>query len=230
MKNNIENWNLDSFDWDNTNLINKEKDLDDSSLEDLSHVKFQLNSKKTFEIINSEKDIILPKKETSLRIVTFKSMNASLLLQHIAKQEKIEELLIAAYSINYDSVKLIDSIINANECKTEILISNLRNQAYRKKEELTKEIFIKNKNVKLFFCSSHAKIISVKTKKGNYYHIEGSGNLSFNSRVEQYVIDNDKNLFNFTKEWFKKIRIYLKEKKELVCFGFDENTEITPNE
>jgi len=131
---NIENWNLDSFDWENTNLISKEKDLNDSGIENLSHVKFQLNSKKTFEIIECEKDLILPKKETSLRIVTFKSMNASLLLQHIAKQEKIEELLIAAYSINYDSVKLIDSIINANECKTEILISNLRNQAYRKKE------------------------------------------------------------------------------------------------
>lgn len=216
----IEDWNSESFDWENTNLINKEKDLNDSGIEDLSHVKFQSNSKKTYEIINSEKEFILPEKNTSLRIVTFKSMNASLLLQHIAKQEKIKELLIAAYSINHDSARLIDSIVKENNCKTEILISNLRNQAHRKKEELTKELFINNKNIKLFFCSSHAKIISVKTNKGNYYHIEGSGNLSFNSRVEQYIIDNDENLFNFTKNWFSKVRDFLKNKKELVCFNY----------
>lgn len=220
MKTDIENTDLSSFDWEANNLICKDKDLNNSGLEELSHVKLELNSIKTLEIIESEKEIILPKKGTSLRIVTFKSMNASILLKHIAKHEEIEEMLIAAYSINHDSARLINEIINRNNCKAEILISNLRNQAHRKKEELTKNIFINNNNCKLFFCSSHAKIISLKTKKGNYYHIEGSGNLSFNSRVEQYIIDNDEKLFNFTKEWFKKVRVFLKNKKELVCYGY----------
>ena len=58
--------------------------------------------------------------------------------------------------------------------------------------------------------------MGLKTKKGNYYILEGSGNLSFNSRVEQYVIDNDKELFNFTKDWMSKIKVFLKGKKELV--------------
>jgi hypothetical protein len=50
----------------------------------------------------------------------------------------------------------------------------------------------------------------------DYYTVEGSGNLSYNSRIEQAVIDNDKSLFEFTKSWIEEIKIYLKDKKELI--------------
>lgn len=206
--------------WDKEELVNVEKDTNNSGIEELNYKAFNSNAEKTFQIIQDAGDIILPKRGVQVRFVTFKSMNMALLIDYISKKEKIEEMLITAYSINHLSANLINEIIKKHKCETEILISNLRNQAYRKKEELTKDIFIKNPNVKLFFCSSHAKIISIKTKD-NYYHIEGSGNLSFNSRVEQMVVDNDEKLFNFTKSWMKKVREFLKDKKELVSFGYD---------
>ena len=59
----------------------------------------------------------------------------------------------------------------------------------------------------------------MKTSEGNYYTIEGSGNMSFNSRVEQYVIDNDKELFDFTNEWIDDIVRYLDGKRELIVHG-----------
>jgi hypothetical protein len=206
--------------WGNANLIDKEKDTMNSGIEELCSAKFQLNAKKTFEIIHKAIDVIFPKKDEQLQIVTFKSFNAALFLQHLSILEQIEEMYISAYSLNYESAEIISNLCTTQNIKCEILISNLRNQAYRKKEEMTKQMFIQNKNIKLFFCSSHAKIISVKTKEGNFYTIQGSGNLSFNSRVEQYVIDNNQGVFDFTKKWFSEIRLFLQDKKELVCFNY----------
>lgn len=49
------------------------------------------------------------------------------------------------------------------------------------------------------------KISIMKTAKGNFYNLEGSGNFSFNGRLEQYIIDNDKSIFDFSKEWITEI-------------------------
>ena len=95
-------------------------------------------------------------------------------------------------------------------------MSNLRNKAHRAKEQITRDLFVNNPKVDLFFCSSHAKIMSMKTVDGNYYSIEGSGNMSYNSRVENYCLDNDKELYNFTTGWMSEIKDHLKGKKELV--------------
>lgn len=71
-----------------------------------------------------------------------------------------------------------------------------------------------------FFCSSHAKIMCCKTQQGNYYTIEGPGNLAYNSRVEQYVIDNCRDVYEFSTGWIREIKQFLQEKesKELeIC-------------
>ncbi len=107
-----------------------------------------------------------------------------------------------------------------------ILISNLRNKACSKKEALTRDLFMNNNRVELIFASSHAKIISIETYDGNYYTIEGSGNLSFNSRIEQYIIDNDKELYDFHNQWIKEILEFFKGKKHLQSYGYDSNKNI----
>ncbi len=112
---------------------------------------------------------------------------------------------------------MINALINDGKIgRATILMSNLRNKAHRAKEQITRDNFVNNPKVDLFFASAHSKIMSMKTENGNYYSLEGSGNLSFNSRVEQYVLDNDQGLYNFTKNWMGKIKDYLKGKKELV--------------
>lgn len=96
-----------------------------------------------------------------------------------------------------------------------ILMSNLRNKAHREKEQITRDLFANNPKIDLFFASSHAKITAIKTKN-NHYVLEGYGNMSFNSRIEQYIIDNDKTLFDFTLNWINEIKEFLKGKKELI--------------
>lgn len=209
-------WNSDTSWSDKSDLINVRKDTDNSGLEALENPKYKKFVEKTNSIIYEIEDIGLPKEKEQIRVVTFKSFNAAVFLKHIFDREEVEELLLVVYSINHEAAKLINDMVTENNVKTTILMSNLRNKAHRKKEQLTRDMFVENPNIDLYFASAHSKITGIKTKEGNHYILEGSGNLSFNSRVEQYVLDNDKELFNFTKDWMKKIKEYLKGKKELV--------------
>lgn len=210
-------WGDLSTSWGDSSLINVEKDTKDSGLESLEDEKYKSFCKKTYQVIEQVNEIGLPSLGEQLRLITFRSFNAAVFLAHITETEKIEEIIIVVYSINSEAAKLINDLILGEKIKkAKILMSNLRNKAHRAKEQITRDLFVNNPNVDLFFCSSHAKIISMRTSAGNYYTIEGSGNLSFNSRVEQYSIDNNKELFDFNNRWTDKIKDYLSGKKELI--------------
>lgn len=56
--------------------------------------------------------------------------------------------------------------------------------------------FTSNKN--------HAKVTLCQIDK-NYIVIEGSANFTSNPRIEQFVISNSIELYNFHKEWMNKI-------------------------
>lgn len=204
--------------WDQTqDLVSVKKDTNDSGVEILEDKLYKCNSKKTYKVICKVNEIGMPEKGEQLRLITFRSFNAVLFLEHIAKKEKIKDLKIVVYSINHIAAQLIVDLIDRGRiCKMEILISNLRNKAHREKEQLTKDMFVNHKKISLFFASSHAKIISMATEQDNYYTIEGSGNLSFNSRIEQYSIENNKELYLFNCNWLNEIKTFLKNKKELI--------------
>lgn len=196
------------------------KDTDNSGVEETADKSLRIFKQKTAMVISHIEEIGLPKKGEQIRIVTKRSFNAVAFLKYIAEQEQIEKLNLVVYSINHEAATIIHELIEQRKIlKAEILISNLRNKAHRQKEELTKQLFVDNPNISLFYCSSHAKIMNFKTVKGNFYNVEGSGNLSYNSRVEQYVIDNCEIVFNFTEEWMREIKTFLKGKKELVEYG-----------
>jgi len=214
----MEDWNKDINEWTNEKeLINVKKDCNDSGLENIETEKYKNQVEKTYQIIKQIEDIGMPKSNEQLKLITFKTFNSVLFLKHIAEKEKINNIIIVVYSINHEAAKIInDMIINKTIKNATILISNLRNKAHRVKEQLTRDLFVNNPNIDLFFCQSHAKIISMETENGNYYTIEGSGNLSFNSRIEQYSIENSKDYYLFNKNWILKIKDFLKNKKELI--------------
>ena len=195
------------------------KDTNDSGVEDVKDSSIRLYKQKTFQVIEKIKELKLPTDKEQLRLITKRSFNAVSFIKFISDAETITHLTCCIYSLNYEAAMLLNDLINNGRIqKATLLISNLRNKAHREKEQLTKDLFVENPKIKLIYCSSHAKIISFSTDKGNYYTIEGSGNLSFNSRVEQYVIDNDKDLFDFTNRWIEEIQEYLKGKKELTIY------------
>jgi len=182
-------------------------------MEDKAYLKF---CEKHYALIDKLEDIGLPKRGEQIRLVTRRTFNSIQFIEYIAKREQIIDMKIAIYSINFNAAKILLKLVNSKKIlNIEILMSNLRNKAHREKEEIIKKMFTDHPRISLFFCSSHAKIFSCKTEHDNFYTLEGSGNMAYNSRVEQYVIDNDEKLYNFTCEWMREIKDFLKGTKEL---------------
>lgn len=210
----MNNWSVQKWADEPESVSNNEDHIIEEETEDKSLLIYR---KKTTQVILLIKEMEIPKPGQQLRLITKRSFNAISFLKYIAELEKIEHATLVIYSINYEAATIIDELLKSERIgSATILMSNLRNKAHRKKEQLTKDLFLDNPKIKLMFSSVHAKIISFKTKLGNYYTIEGSGNLSFNSRIEQYVIDNDKQIYEFTNDWINEMIEFLKGKKELI--------------
>lgn len=195
--------------------VTVEKDPKRSGLEDMPDSALSRYVDQHHQLIAHLDTIGLPNPGQQFRLVTRRTFNAIQFLEYIAARETIETLKIAIYSINYAAADILINLIDSGKIKqAEILMSNLRNAAHREKEIIIKNRMINHPNIDLFFCSSHAKIFSCRTAADNYYTVEGSGNLAYNSRIEQYVIDNDQKLFEFTSQWFADIRRHIQGKKE----------------
>ncbi len=200
-------------------LITVEKDPERSGLEQMDDRALARYTERHYALIAKLEELGLPKPGQQFRLITRRTFNAIQFLEYIASREKIIDLKMAIYSINYNAAKILVRLIDEGRIeRVEILMSNLRNKAHREKEEIIKKMFIGHNKISIFFASSHAKMFSCVTSEGNYYTCEGSGNLAFNSRVEQYVIDNDKELYDFSCSWMEDIKIFLEGKKELEIY------------
>lgn len=195
------------------------KDPTSSGLEAMSDSVFLRYCERHYALVAKLEDVGLPQPGQQIRLVTRRTFNAVQFIEYIAAREKIVDMKIAIYSINFNAAKILFELVNAEKIGTlEILMSNLRNKAHREKEEIIKKMFSSHDRISLFFCSSHAKVFSCCTASGNFYTLEGSGNLAYNSRVEQYVIDNDREMYEFTGAWMAEIREFLAGTKEIeVC-------------
>lgn len=138
----------------------------------------------------------LPKTNQQFRIVTQKSINSFDFILAVLADENIEEMIIAFYRIGKKVVNELNSLV-LNK-KIHFLINDGAPKLIPEPYNLIKSL--EKKNWKIRLANNHTKIILLKTK-GNYYVIEGSGNLSINARIEQYVFDNNKSLFDFHKNW-----------------------------
>ena len=188
------------------------KDPIQSGLEGMPDDDIRVYLAKTGAVIDRISEIGLPKKGEQLRLVTRRKFNAVEFLTFIAATEGIDHLAAAIYSINYRAARLMVKMIDDGLIgSADILMSNLRNGAHREKEVVVRELFERHDRISLFFCSSHAKVMAMRTRAGNSYVIVGSGNPAENSRVEQYVIDNDEGVYRWVVKWTGDIRNYLEQ-------------------
>jgi hypothetical protein len=138
------------------------------------------------------------------RIITEKSFNAISVIDFLINHYKIEEVYIAIYRMNEQSVR---KIIEYSEKKININIivsSFFRNN--KKYEKWAKELVLKkSETFKVAFAWNHSKVMLAKTINDKYIVFEGSGNLSDNARIEQYLIENNKQIYKFHKKWMDEI-------------------------
>ena len=137
------------------------------------------------------------------RIVTQKAVNSFDFILAILATEEIEELIIAFYRIGKKVIQELKEFQKTEKIKSLYFLLNdgapkLIPDAYNLLVQYS------NENWKVKIENNHTKIICIRTAQ-NFYVIEGSGNLSINARIEQYVFDNNEDLFNFHKNWITKL-------------------------
>lgn len=144
---------------------------------------------------------------TQYRIVTDKSFNAITVVSYLLEYYNIDEIYIVVYRMNNKSFDYLKSIVEKDNIKTGIIVSSFfrENKRYERWAKEIKILSENTENVKTSFCNSHAKVFLAKTTCGKHIVFEGSGNLSDNARLEQYIFEDNESVYNFHKKWIDDI-------------------------
>lgn len=142
------------------------------------------------------------------RIITEKQFNAFALILHLLQTRVIEEMYLAVYRINEPTVTSIIEFIESGKIKKSVfVISSFFNQT-KKPEQwaiMLKQFADKKANCYHVYTHNHAKVLAVRTSKNEFFVFEGSGNMSDNARIEQYIYENSKQSFEFHKKWMTEL-------------------------
>jgi len=193
----------------NTNWDDEVSEIYDNSKDEngnlyLSDKLFKKFAKKNADTIKKVAEIGLPKKGEQLRLITTNCFNTISIIDFISRKEKIIDAIFVIFAINRSAARILIQMKNDSRLRNaKFIISSIRNAGHKSKSIAVD--MLKKHFTDLIYVNSHAKISILKTEKNNYYTIEGSGNFSFNGRIEQYIIDNDKQLYDFSKKWIKEI-------------------------
>lgn len=209
---NIQEFDDDSDFWGTSNqwVEDIEESDDSDKIEDGNAIipdhLYKVYKEKTASVISKIEDIGVPTTGQQIRLITMQSFNSVAFIEMIAEREIIEHATMVIFAINLKAAYSINELFKEGKIKKiDLVISSVRNAGYAIKSKAV-EFLSKNKDISMCFVNSHAKISALRTAAGNYYIVEGSGNFSYNGRIEQYVIDNDKYMFDFTIAWVDEMK------------------------
>ena len=135
-------------------------------------------------------------------ILTQKSISPfGFLLYLIKKYGKIEECNIATYRVSYQALLNFKELLDSDKIGSlhMILNDNYKTLMRDKANYLT---YLNNESVSFSYNikNAHAKVTTCKCGD-KYIVMQGSGNYSTNPKIEQYTIIENKELYDFYKEW-----------------------------
>ncbi len=146
------------------------------------------------------------KENVQYRIVTSMSFNAITVIQYLLDYYQITEMSLAIYRMNNKSFDYLKEFIQKDNIPANILVSIFfnNNKKYERWAHALKAFGNTQENTTVGYGNCHCKVFVCKTKCGKYIIFEGSGNLSHNERLEQYVYENNKQAYDFHKSWIEE--------------------------
>lgn len=146
----------------------------------------------------------IPEEGEQYHIVTQKSINSFDFILSVLDQEQILNLYLAFYRIGKRVTAELIRLHKAGDIKNLVFVINdglprLLPDVYA--------LISGNQSPKwrIITCHNHTKIILMGTDQGNYYTVEGSGNLSVNARIEQYIFINYQPVYDFHRDWMENL-------------------------
>ena len=134
---------------------------------------------------------------------TEKAFNAFTFIPWIAKRHFIEELYASTYSISRRVIEALQELMNAGRVgKVTLLISDSMIKRNAMTIDVLEAVALNNPNFIIKYHWNHSKVCLVKTEDFNLI-LEGSGNWSENAQLEQYILTNQEEVFNFRRQIFE---------------------------
>jgi hypothetical protein len=120
----------------------------------------------------------------------------------------IDEMIISTLSYSKDNIDSLHNLINGDYLKKlDIIVSDYFYAHERNK--LIKETYEKLDNdlcdFQLSVAGTHCKTYQFKTSGGKHIIIHGSINLRSSSNIEQFIIEDNKDFYDFNREYQSKI-------------------------
>ena len=134
---------------------------------------------------------------------TEKAFNAFTFIPWVAKYHFIEEIYASTYSISRRVVEALQKLQQDGKVgKVKLLISDSMIKRNPQTIDVIEGVINSNPNFEVKYYWNHSKVCLVKA--GDFYlSLEGSGNWSENAQLEQYVLINDKEVYDFRKTIFE---------------------------
>lgn len=194
---------------DNFNFDKNQPKLQEKLIEDKALKRKVKNEEIHTARFNQLKQLcVTPQKNEQWRIITEKQFNAYALIKLMIEEQKtIDELYLAIYRINEPTVNSIIEMIDSGKIKkATFIISNFFNQTKKPEKWARKlrEYCDNSEQCNHVYVHNHSKVVCVKSND-NYFVFEGSGNMSDNARIEQYVYENNEQMYNFHKNWMDEL-------------------------
>jgi len=119
--------------------------------------------------------------------------------------EEIQEMYLATWTISKANIKRLSESVLSGKLKKLTMVFSSTLKAANPALYSCLVISLKDfENVKLKEINSHAKTFSISNGV-DYITVSGSANWSENPRIENFLILNDKDLFEHHKEWMSEL-------------------------
>lgn len=116
-----------------------------------------------------------------------------------------ERLLIATFNMSGQAVGMLEMLLDEGQvCLADILVSEAMRRlsdggaVIEQLEGLAREF---QGRVRFRALDIHAKLIGIATEGGDFWVVEGSGNMSRNTHIELYSLFNDRDRYAFHSRW-----------------------------
>lgn len=142
------------------------------------------------------------------RILTEKAFNAYAFICHLLEKGNIDELYLAIYRINLPTVTALTQMLDDGRIKhANFIISSFFNQTKKPEQwalQLARYCADHPNTTRFVYLHNHSKVVAAK-RGDDYFVFEGSGNMSDNARIEQYLYERSKQTYNFYSAEFDRL-------------------------
>lgn len=195
------------------------KEDDDETQEDINPRSFRKTYKRKQERIKQKETLCElirepPRKGEEIHVVgANKFMFFTWIPMIIDWIEYADEYYCSTWTANFQSAKEFFDLCDAGKVRGEV--GFMFGTYFKRREPVVyaryaEELHKRGGWIKSF--ENHAKIMLLSNKeRGDFLTVEGSGNLTNNPRFEQYVIINDRDLWEWHKDWIQEIKTLKKK-------------------